>query len=66
MELYEVIKKELKEKENIWVNLKSQEKTDKWWKFEEYTFDEIFNIYSGEEKVIKYWHEDGLCIVLDK
>ena len=64
-ELYTIVKKELQEGENIWINKKSQDKTEEWWKFEEFTFDQLFNNYSGKEKVIRYWHEDGLCIILD-
>lgn len=64
-ELWTIVKQELQEGENIWINKISQETTDEWWKFEEFTFDQLFNNYSGKEKVLKYWHEDGLCIVLD-
>jgi len=65
-ELYTIVKNELRENENIWINLKSQETTDEWWKFEEFTVDQLFNNYSGKEKVIKFWHEEGLCIILNK
>lgn len=65
--LYNVIKQELREGENIWINHQSDFEdmnNENWWKFEEYTFDEIFNVYSSEEKVLRYWHEEGLCIIL--
>ena len=64
-ELWTIVKKELQDGENIWINLKSQETTDEWWKFEEYTFDQLFNVYSGKEKVVRFWHEEGLCIILN-
>lgn len=68
-ELKTIAKNELQEGENIWINKKSKLddlNDNEWWKFEEYTLDQIFNVYSGKEKVIRYWHEDGLCIILDK
>ena len=68
-ELHTIIKKELQKGENIWINKKSKLDNlndSEWWKFEEFTFDQIFNNYSGKEKVIRFWHEDGLCIILDK
>lgn len=66
-QLNTIVKKELQEGENIWIN--NQNKLNdlndsEWWKFEEFTFDQIFNVYSGKEKVVRYWHEDGLCIIL--
>lgn len=66
-QLYTIIKNELQDGENIWIN--KQSKIDdlndnEWWKFEEFTFDQIFNNYSGKEKAVRYWHEDGLCIIL--
>ena len=64
-----IIKNELKEGENIWINKKSKLddlNDNEWWKFEEFTFDQIFNVYSKKEKVIRFWHEDGLCIILNK
>lgn len=67
--LYNVIKKELKENENIFITTKTKLndlKDTEWWCMEEYTFDEIFNNLSGKEIVYKYWHEDGLCIILNK
>lgn len=67
--LYNVIKKELKENESIFITTKTKLndlKDTEWWRMEEYTFDEIFNNLSGKEIVYKYWHEDGLCIILNK
>lgn len=66
-QLWTIVKQELQEGENIWIT--TQNKLDdmndsEWWKFEEFTFDQIFNNYSGKEKVKRYWHEDGLCIIL--
>lgn len=66
-ELQAIIKNELQKGETIWVT--TQERLDdlhnpEWWKLDEYTFDQIYNVYSGKEKVKKYWHEEGLCIVL--
>ena len=68
-ELYTIVKKELKENENIWVTTKSKINDlndSEWWKFEEYTLDQLFNVFSGKEKVYKVWHEDGLCIILNR
>lgn len=68
-ELYIIIKQELQENENIWITTKTKLddlKDNEWYKFEEYTIDQVFNTYSGNEKVLRYWHEDGLCIILQK
>ena len=68
-ELWTIVKNELKENENIFITTKSQLNdlnNAKWWKLEEFTFDELFNNYSGKEKVQRFWHEDGLCIILNK
>lgn len=61
--LYTVIKNELKEIENIFI-LRESEINKGIRIMNEYTFDEIFNIFSKKEKVKTYWHEDGLCIIL--
>lgn len=66
-ELWTIVKKELREDENICITtLKrlNDMNNQEWWKFDEYTFDQVFNVYSGKEKVARFWHEDGLCIVL--
>ena len=68
-ELYTIVKNELRKNENIFVTRKSKLNDltdDEWWKFEEFTYDQIFNNYSGKEKVTKYWHEDGLCIIINE
>lgn len=66
-ELWTIVKKELKDNEKVWITrqAKLDDKNDnEWWKFEEFAFDELFNNYSGKEKVKRFWHEDGLCIIL--
>lgn len=68
-ELYTIVKNELRKDENIFISTYTKiyvntSLDDEWWKMEEYTFDQLFNNYSGKEKVYKYWHEDGLCIIL--
>ena len=67
-ELYTIVKKELREDENIWITTKSKlnSKVEDNWKFDEFTSDQLFNVYSGKEKVNRYWHEDGLCIILNR
>ena len=68
-ELWTIIKDNLQENENIFITRQSKLddlKNNEWWKFEEFTYDQIFNNYSGKEKVKKYWHEEGLCIILNK
>ena len=66
-ELHTVIKQELREDEHLFI-IKQKKLDDlndsEWWKFDEYTIDEIFNNINRKEKVIRYWHEDGLCIIL--
>ena len=66
-DMWTIVKKELRDDETIFVT--TQEKlndlhNNEWWKFEEFTYDQIFNCYTGKEKVKKFWHEEGLCIIL--
>jgi len=66
-ELWTIVKNELKEEENIFITTTKRLddlKNKEWWKLDEYTFDQIFNVYSGKEKVLRFWHEEGLCIIL--
>lgn len=62
-----VIKEELKDGEHIWVQ-PEERYTDVhnplWWKFDEFTLENIFDTFDGTEWVKRYWHEEGLCIVL--
>ncbi len=64
-QLKTVVKEKLQNEKTIWINKKSQEKTDEWYKFEDFTKEELFKHYTGKEKVIKSWYEEGLCIILD-
>ena len=67
--LYNVIKENLQKDEKIFITTKTKLNDlhdNKWYIMDEYSYDEIFNNISGYEVVIKYWHEDGLCIVLNK
>ena len=57
-----LINKNLKENELIYI-IREEELKDTY-DMHEHTFDSIFNTYSGKEIVIKYWHEDGLCILI--
>ena len=66
--LWTVVKDNLREDESIFITTKSKLddiNNSEWWKMEEFTFDQIFNNYSGKERVNRFWHEDGLCIVLN-
>jgi hypothetical protein len=62
-ELKTIIKQELKDDENIFI-LREDEVNNAMGVMYEYTLDEIFNVYSGKEKVVRYWHEEGLCIII--
>ena len=62
-DLYTIIKNELKDNENIYILRKNEIETTKGI-MHEFTYDQLFNNYSGKEKVYKFWHENGLCIVL--
>lgn len=68
MELATIIKSQLRENENVFIirNSKLNSMNDsEWWKFEECkTREEVFDNYDRKEKVLRYWHEDGLCIIL--
>ena len=61
--LWTIIKNNLKEGENIYI-LRKDELSKSKGIMKEFTFDQIFNTYSGSERVIEYWHEDGLCIII--
>ena len=62
MYLWNCINKNLKENELIYIIREEELKYS--YDMHEHTFDSIFNTYSGKEIVIKYWHEDGLCIII--
>ena len=61
--LWTVVNNELKGKENIYI-LRQDEIPTAQGIMKEFTFDQIFNVYSGKEKVVRFWHEEGLCIII--
>lgn len=63
-ELYTIVKAELKENEKIYILRKSELNSCNGI-MHEFTFDQVFNNFSGKEKVVRFWHEDGLCIILN-
>ena len=68
-QLWTILKSELKMNENIWITTqdKFNSNDSEWWKFEEFKHDEfekLFSKYNTKHKVVRYWHEDGLCIIL--
>lgn len=63
-ELYTIVKAELKENEKIYI-LRKNELNSCNGIMHEFTFDQVFNNFSGKEKVVRFWHEDGLCIILN-
>ena len=62
--LWTIVKENLQENEDILVIRESEIDVRKGI-MKKYTFDQIFNCLSGKERVTRYWHEDGLCIVLN-
>ena len=66
-ELKTIIKKELKKGENVFITTRQRlnSQSNNWWLFDEYKPNEVFNKYTGKEKVIRYWHEEGLCIIIE-
>lgn len=62
-ELFTIVKNELQDNENIFI-LRESEVNNAMGIMHEFTYDELFNNYSGKEKVKRYWHEEGLCIIL--
>ena len=67
-ELKTIIKNELRNDENIFINTNTKIndlRNDNWYMFEEYTLEQVFMVYPKETKVKKYWHEEGLCIILN-
>ena len=61
--LWTIIKNNLKEGESIFILNKNEVLTSKGI-MKEFSFDQIFNVYSGKERVVEYWHEEGLCIII--
>ena len=62
-ELFTIVKNELQDNENIFI-LRESEINNAMGIMNEFTYDELFDNYSGKEKVVRYWHEEGLCIIL--
>ena len=62
MSLWDCVKENLRDGENIYI-LRDKELL-RTYLMHEHTFDSLFNTYSGDETVKRYWHEDGLCIIL--
>ena len=62
-ELFTIVKNELQDNENIFI-LRESEVNNAMGIMHEFTYDELFNNYNSKEKVIRYWHEEGLCIIL--
>lgn len=58
-----IIKEKLKENENIFI-LRESEVNNAVGIMHEFTSNNIFDNYSKKEKVIRYWHEEGLCIII--
>lgn len=67
-QLWTIVKNELRENECIFITTQTKlnSKDCDWNIMEQYTFDELFNNLSGKEKVKRFWHEDGLCIILNR
>ena len=62
-ELKTIIKNELQDNEHIFI-LRQNELSDANGIMHEFTSDEVFNNYNEKEKVKRFWHEEGLCIIL--
>lgn len=60
--LWNCINKNLKENELVYILTENELKDT--YIMHEYTYDSLFNNYNGKEIVTKFWHEDGLCIIL--
>lgn len=62
MYLWNCINKNLKENELIYILRENELKTT--YVMHEHTYDSLFNTYCEKEIVTKYWHENGLCIII--
>ena len=71
-QLYTIIKENLRDDEDIFI-LRQDELKEANGIMHKLDFkDDVFGIrnniwangYKGTERVIRYWHEDGLCIIL--
>lgn len=58
-----IIQNELRKNEKIYI-LRENELADALGIMHELTIKDVFNNYNEREKVVKFWHEDGLCIIL--
>lgn len=62
--LWTVIKDNLQKNENTYI-LRKSEINDAMGIMHEFTYDQLFNNYSGKERVVRYWHEEGLCVIIN-
>lgn len=62
-ELKTIINNELRDDELIYI-LKENEINDSMGVMNECNLDNVFIKYDSKNKVIKFWHEEGLCIIL--
>lgn len=61
--LYTVIKYERRVNEDIFI-LRSSEVDDASGVMHRYNINELFKYYSLCDRVERFWHENGLCIIL--
>ena len=69
-QLNTIIHDELNDNETIFITtdteLNDVDNPD-WWKMKEFkNAEKVFEKYNPKTKVKKFWHEDGLCIILNK
>ena len=62
--LYTIVRDNLQENENIFI-LRKSELNKANGIMHEFTYDQIFNNYSGKERVVRFWHEEGLCVIIN-
>ena len=63
--LYTIVRDNLRENENIYI-LRKSEINDAMGIMHEFTYDQLFNNYSDKERVVRYWHEEGLCVIINE
>ena len=68
-QLKTIIHNELRDDESIFITTNTELNdldNPKWWELKEFKdIKKVFSKYDEKTKVKNYWHEDGLCIILN-
>lgn len=62
-----IVNTELRDDEDIYITTAeaiNDSSNEEWWRMYRYAKEDLYNMYTGKEWVKRFWHEDGLCIIL--